>query len=116
MKNKDKEFFTSKNVKRKMYDATPTPEGNIGEVAILKPEFIEKAFTPNYRTADYQLFRLEGGFGCQPSTIGNACVGYFCADGEECRMERYDFVGIADEATTKYAEELESKWRKLAAV
>ena len=111
--NNIREFFTEKNVKRTMHDATPNPTGNIGEVAILKPEFVEKSFTPGYKTADYQLFRLTGGFGCQPFTIGNACVGYFCADGEECRMERYNFVGIADEETVKYAESLESKWHEV---
>ena len=111
MKKKSKEFFTEKNVKRTMFDATPTITRNIGEVAILKPAYV-KTFPPEYRTAEYQLFRLKSGFGCQPHTLGNGCFGHFCMDGEECRMERYDFVGIADEATAAYAAELESKWQK----
>ena len=91
------EFFTAKNVVRSMYD-----------VAILKADIL----SGDYRKPEYQLFSLECGFGVHPKRMGNACYGQFCADGEECRMGKYDFLGIADEATTKYAEELEAKWKK----
>ena len=102
---KQKELFTEKNIVRSMYDKTERPTGNIGLVAILKPSRLVGEFAK----PEYQLFRLETGFGCFPTTSGNACYGYFCADGEKCRMERYDFIGIANEATTQIAEELEAQ-------
>ena len=108
---KTNELFTLENVKRSMFDATPSPKGNVGEVAIIKPTYVRRAFMPEYQTAEYQLFRLKSGFGCQPHAMGNACIGHFCMDGEKCRMERYDCIGIADEARTAYAADLESKWQ-----
>lgn len=100
-------FFTAENTVRRMYDKVDAPEGNAGQVAILKADIL----SGDYRQPEYQLFRLSGGFGVHPEKMGNACFGRFCADGEECRMEKYDFIGIADEATAAYAEELEAKWK-----
>jgi hypothetical protein len=34
-------------------------------------------------------FRVEGGFGAQPYTIGRALIGTFLSDGEKCRMEGF---------------------------
>ncbi len=107
-------LLTSANTVRSMYDRVDDQNGNIGKVAILSPDFVSKTFTDDYKKPEYQLFRLNGGFGTYPDKLGNACYGYFCADGEECRMEKYNFVGIADEATTAYAEELERAWQKKA--
>lgn len=101
------EFYTAKNTVRTMYDKTDPVAGNAGQVAIIKADIL----VGQYHSPSYQLFRLKSGFGIRPDTSGNACFGHFCADGEQCRMERYDFIGIADEATTAYAEELESKWQ-----
>lgn len=109
------ELFTVKNTVRSMYDKADEKIGNAGKVAIIKPSHVKEFFTSEYQTPEQQLFRLECGFGVFPDKMGNACYGYFCADGEKCRMEKYDFCGIADEATTRYAEELESKWKKKAA-
>lgn len=105
-------FFTAANTVRSMYDKVDALEGNAGKVAILSASFVNETFTEEYKKADYQLFRLSHGFGTFPDKMGNACYGHFCADGEQCRMEKYNFVGIADEATAKYAEELEAKWQK----
>lgn len=106
--NKAVKFFTKANTVRTMYEKVDAPEGNTGKVGILKADIL----AGDYYQADYQLFRLRGGFGVHPDRMGNACFGQFCADGEECRMEKYDFIGIADDATTAYAEELEAKWQK----
>ena len=102
------ELFTAKDCTRSMY-ASVEGDSNAGCIAIINPEQFK--FKPEYRTPENQLFRLGGGFGVSPSKIGNACFGYFCADGEECRLERYMFLGIANEEVTKYAEQLEAKWR-----
>lgn len=72
------------------------------QVVVIKSEY----FKPDYRSAKYQLFHAKGGFGCDPSKIGTAVFGYFLADGDEARVERYDILGIA---TPEAIEE----WKKL---
>ena len=100
--------FTGDDCCRTMYAGLPNGmTSNAGQVAILQLKY----FNPEYQTPDNQLFRLRHGFGCDPTTSGNACFGTFCLDGEEARQERYQFIGIANEEVTKYAEELESKWQ-----
>lgn len=107
--NNPNELFTAQNTKRSMYaTAESVTEGNVGQVGIIKPEFLSK----KYRTREYQLFHITGGFGAYPEKMGNACFGFFCATGEETRIEKYEFIGIADDETTKLAAELESKWEK----
>ncbi len=62
---------------------------------IIKPDF----FKPEYRTAEFQLFYAVGGFGCDPSKMGNAVFG---ADvGESYRQERYNILGVATEAAIR---------------
>ena len=103
------EPFTSADCCRTMYQ--PVPNGgfdNEGLVAILKLDILK----PEFQKPEYQLFRLSSGFGCRPSAGGNACFGKYCIDGEHTREERYNFIGIANEEVTKYAEELESKWQQ----
>lgn len=104
-----KKYFTKENCCRTMYD--DSVETNEGCVAILKPKVLPKAD----RTADNQLFYLMGGFGCDPKANGNACFGKFCNSGEKTGFERYEFLGIADEETKAYAEELERKREKITA-
>lgn len=87
-----------------MYEAVEG-DSNEGCVGIINADW----FKAEYRIPDNQLFRIHGGFGASPSKMGNAVFGEFCADGEQCRVERYNFIGIADEETTKYAEQLEAK-------
>ena len=102
-------LFTNEDCIRSMYGEAPN-DSNEGFVGILSPPHIE-TFSPQYQKKEFQLFRIQGGFGASPSKNGNAVFGYFCADGEECRQERYQFVGIANEEVTRYAEELEKKWQ-----
>lgn len=97
----DKRILTKEDCCRDMYDSSV--ESNVGCIAILKPEVLK----PKYREAKYQLLRLRSGFGCSPTGSGNACISTCCADGEIARWERYQFLGIANEETVKYAEELE---------
>lgn len=93
-----------------MYEKTNTDHGNKGEVCILKPERLSEP----YRQKEYQLFRVMCGFGADPEASGNACFGYYCADGEEARRERFEFIGVADDETQTYANELEKKWKTKA--
>lgn len=103
------EPFTDADCCRTMYQAVPNGGlNNEGLVAILKLEILK----PEFQKPEYQLFRLSGGFGCRPSSGGNACFGRYCDDGEYTREEQFNFIGIANEETTRFAEELESKWQQ----
>ena|GEM_PF-4904262 len=62
-----------------------------GKFVIIAPEF----FKPEYRSAKYQLFYATGGFGCDPSKMGNAVFGADCQ--ESYRQERYNILGVATE-------------------
>ena len=61
------------------------------KVLVLK----KSAMSPQYQDLRYRLFRAEGGFGCAPYTMGTAVMGTFLSDGEEARMEGYDFDRVA---------------------
>ena len=100
-------LYTREDCIRSMYGEAPN-DSNEGFVGILNIS----DFKPEYQEPKYQLFRIQGGFGASPSKMGNAVFGYFCADGEECRQERYQFIGIANEEVTRYAEELEKAWKE----
>jgi hypothetical protein len=39
--------------------------------------------------AEKHPYRVDGGFGASPNTMGRALWGEFLSDGEECRMEGY---------------------------
>ena len=98
--------FTSKDCVRSMFHEAPD-DSNAGFVGILNNEIL----APEYQKPEFQLFRIYGGFGASPSKMGNAVFGYFCADGEECRFDRRQFIGIANEEVTRYADELEKQWK-----
>lgn len=105
--NKDLKEFTKADCCRSMYDEMPEGEkDNKGKVCILPLDFLSE----DYRKPQYQLFRIGSGFGCTPTGRGNACYGYFCANGDECRIEKYDFLGVANAEAEKIAEELEAVW------
>lgn len=68
-----------------------------GKFVIITPEF----FKPEFRSAKYQLFLAQAGFGCDPSKIGNAVFGKDCE--ETYRQERYNILGVAtDEAIEQW--------------
>ena len=102
-------MFTKKDCVRTMCEPTEG-DSNAGCIGIL--DFDKANFKPEYRIPENQLFRILGGFGSSPSKMGNAVIGYFCSDGEHCRQERYQFIGIANAEVTRYAEELESRWKE----
>ena len=91
-----------------IYRPTDGTFDNAGRVCIIPLEKLK----PSYRKPEYQLFRVLSGFGIEPKCSGNACFGYFCADGEQCRWDKYNFLGVGNEEVEKYAEELESKWKE----
>jgi hypothetical protein len=64
------------------------------KLVVIKPEVL----SPEYRTADHQLKIVQGGFGANPNSRGNAV---FCKDlysDKETRFERYDIAGVIDPA------------------
>lgn len=71
-----------------------------GRFVIITPEF----FKPEFRCAKYQLFYATGGFGCDPTKMGNAVFGADCE--ESYRQERYNILGVATEEAIKSWEEM----------
>lgn len=78
-------------------DYEPLKDGETyeGKFVIITPEY----FKPEFRSAKYQLFLAQGGFGCDPSKIGNAVFGKDCE--ETYRQERYNILGVATEAAIR---------------
>lgn len=107
LSDRDLKEFTKADCCRTMYEAPADGAlDNSGKVCIIPlDKLCEK-----YRKPEYQLSRVQSGFGVTPSASGNACYGYFCADGERCRWERYNFLGVANAEAEKIAEELEAGW------
>lgn len=82
------------------YEPLKSGETYENKFVIIAPKF----FKPEYRSAEYQLFYATGGFGCDPSKIGNAVFG---ADiGESYRQERYNLLGVATEGAIREWERL----------
>jgi len=46
-------------------------------------------------TDEERTFMCTGGFGCVPSCIGRACLGYFVSDGEKARVNREEILCLA---------------------
>lgn len=51
-------------------------------------------FHKDYQKPQYQLVRAFGGFGCSPHTLGRAVMVEFLEDGEKCRYNRSDILGV----------------------
>ena len=71
-----------------------------GRYVILKEEF----FNENYRDEKYQLVKCNGGFGCDPTKMGNAIiVEELCDDAESYRIERcnHDILGFAKDSVVQ---------------
>lgn len=99
--------FTKADCCRSMYDDVPEgEEDNSGRVCIIPLEKLGERF----RKPEYQLFRVQSGFGVRPSASGNACYGHFSVDGEKCRWEKYNFLGVGNAEVEKIAQELEAGW------
>lgn len=81
------EMLFSKDDYRKLNEG----ETYEGKFVIITPDY----FKPEYRSAKYQLFHAEGGFGCDPGKIGNAVFGRDFE--EQYRQERYNILGVATE-------------------
>lgn len=79
-------------------DCKPWKEENLqGKFLVLKAEFFKEKF----REAKYQLVLAQGGFGCNPESLGNAIYVTECHTSlaERYRIERCnnDILGIATE-------------------
>lgn len=100
--------FTEKDCARSMFDDLPDGEiDNCGKVCVIPLSEL----TEEYRKPEFQLFRVSGGFGSRPHTIGRTCFGHFCFDGEKTRWFREDFIGVGNAEVEKIAQEFESAWQ-----
>lgn len=84
-------------------DYRPLEEGETYEnkFVIINPDF----FKDEFKEAKYQLYYAIGGFGCDPTKIGNAVFGRDY--GESYRQERYNILGVA---TDKAIEDWEKEY------
>lgn len=72
------------------------------QLLILKPATLSDA----YKTADFQLFYAQSGFGCSPTASGRKVFGFFLKDGEQTCYNRANFYGvIKDECIPEWARE-----------
>lgn len=63
------------------------------KTVVLKSKFLK----PEFSDIKWRLFRVDGGFGASPHTMGTALIGEFLADGEKARMEGYQVLRLATE-------------------
>ena len=68
------------------------PQNYKGKLLIIKPQVLE----PPFRQKEAQYFFAQNGFGCDPDSLGTAVFGHFLANGQNARLSRSDFIGIAD--------------------
>lgn len=72
----------------------------LGKVVVLSKDYLK----PEWHDLKKRLFKVAGGFGASPHTIGGAIFGEFLFDGEKCRMEGYQVERLATEAEVKEAQ------------
>jgi len=63
-----------------------------GKTVRLKQYFFEKGLK-----AEENLFKCEGGFGCNPASMGTKIFGTFIKDGEKCFIRREHIEAIIEE-------------------
>jgi hypothetical protein len=65
----------------------PLPDEYTGHTLVLNPDCVR----PEHRHRESLIWKAFGGFGCQKELIGRAVFAK-CADGENARWDRHDFV------------------------
>ena len=70
------------------------PQNYKNKLLIIKPERLNELC----RRGEFQYFYATDGFGCSPDSLGRAVFGHFLLDGQKTRLERSDFIGIADKS------------------
>jgi hypothetical protein len=65
-----------------------------GKVVVVSPKF----YKGDERA---RRFLCQGGFGCNPHTMGSAVSGVFLMDGEKCRIEGYQIEKLSDDQSTE---------------
>lgn len=94
MKTKN-ELYVSEDCVKDSYKQNYT-----GKIMVLKPSFLKE----EYRKPQFQLFKAESGFGCDPAKTGRAVFGKYLIDGEKSRCDRSDFIGILKDELVKELE------------
>ena len=70
------------------------PQNYKNKLLIIKPERLNELC----RRGEFQYYYATDGFGCSPDSLGRAVFGHFLLDGQKARLERSDFLGIADKS------------------
>ena len=61
-----------------------------GQLIVIRAGVLQR----DKRTADYQLCRATGGFGCNPNSFGQSVYAVNIYDGREMRYDRVDVLGV----------------------
>lgn len=64
-----------------------------GKVLVMSPYTLKES----YWAPENQLWLATGGFGCRPTATGRAVYATCLGDGEQCRWNREDFIGVLRE-------------------
>ena len=73
-----------------------------GKVLVVSPESLRES----YWQPENQIFLGRSGFGCDPTASGRAVYGEYLYDGEQCRRNRADFIGVMkDEYIPEWVQE-----------
>ena len=70
------------------------PQDYKNKLLIIKPEMLNELC----RRGEFQYFYAADGFCCSTDSLGRAVFGHFLANGQKARLERSDFLGIADKS------------------
>ncbi len=73
-----------------------------GHVVIIEAEYLK----PELDRPELRAFRVRDGFGANSYTSGNALMGTFLYDGDECRLEGYMVERFATEDEITDAESI----------
>lgn len=77
----------------------------LGKIVKLK----QAAMSASLKPEDH-LFRCEGGFGCNPASMGTKVFGTFLSDGEQCFIRRGEIdCVVTDEAEIERVKALRAR-------
>lgn len=79
---------------------SPLPNSSwVGLVLVLNGK--GKTLAEQHKKPANQLWRANGGFGCEPAAIGRAVFATCLNDGEGARWDRVEFIGVASDELVK---------------
>jgi hypothetical protein len=69
----------------------------------------QESLNEQYRTAEFQLFKAQSVFGCNPNKSGSKVLGYYASDKEEDGTRYENILGVATDESIARWEQLYGK-------